>query len=115
MLQTGLGQYYHADGGPCKLYTPKQIFDLYRSQKMNKLKHTTQYNQMCMMLKDKFAKLDNTIENRTLILSLTYGAAEDCLDEEYLALYRSIVSDCEERFIMMEEAFNAKMAEQDNE
>ncbi len=40
-IQTNVPMYYHSDGNSCKLYTVKQIIELYTTADMNKMHHIT--------------------------------------------------------------------------
>lgn len=110
MIQTGLPQYYHCDGGPCKLYSPEDIFMLYAKQKENKLFHTTLYNQLCQILKDRYEPLEDTIENRARVSRLGYGAPEDVLDGKYLEAFNTIIADGEQLMIVLRQKLEAVLA-----
>ena len=114
MMQTGMGQYYHADGGSCKLYLPKDIFAIYTSQKLNKLRHTTYYNQLCMILKDRYSNLEDTAANRANVMAIVYGDPEQVLDGEYLEIYNRIISDGTEVFNHMKAKFEEQFGNIDS-
>lgn len=75
-IQTNIPMYYHSDNQGCKLYSVEQIIELYATASMNKLHHTTYFNQM----KQYIESLDNTES----INSITYG---DQLSNEFLTTY----------------------------
>ena len=54
LLNTGYPQYYHCDGGICKLYDKWQVFAIYSGEKGNKMDHTTYYNEVSFQLRDKY-------------------------------------------------------------
>ena len=79
--QTLMDQPYHADGESCKLYTVEQILSIYIAEKMNKMHHTTYFNQMKMYIK--------TLEDKDTVEALTYGVE---LTGTYLETYNTIMT-----------------------
>ena len=106
MMQTGLGQFYHCDGGSCKIYTPRQIFELYAAQKMNKTKHVTFYNQLCQILVNKYSKMEDVIENRNAVARLQYGVPEEMLYDEYLETYEAMLDQAQNSLDALRARFN---------
>lgn len=47
---TKLAQPYHCDGGDCRLYSTEQILEIYRAEQINKIHHTTYFNQLKAMV-----------------------------------------------------------------
>ena len=91
MLNTGLPQYYHCDGGECKLYTLEQVFALYAAQKANKLDHTTYLNLIRIQLNELYGDAEDTEENRNDVSNMVYK--EVALEGEYLTRYTEIMQE----------------------
>ena len=113
MMTTGLGQFYHNDGGNCKMYTPWQVFRIYIAQKINKLKHTTYHNQLVRMVEDTYSDMENTFENRQTILRIQYGVPEETLTGEYLERYNSIMGEMNTMYETLHERVTAIVGEDD--
>lgn len=65
VLQTNTPMYYHADGESCKLYTTEQIISLYTTAAINKMHHTTYFNQLKIYIE--------TLEDSDTVNGITYG------------------------------------------
>lgn len=89
LLNTGVPQYYHCDGGPCKLYDKWQIFAIYSNQKANKMNHTTYYNQICFQLAEDYEDAPDTQETVDEINALIYKQVP--LTGKYLENYTQIM------------------------
>lgn len=92
MINTGLGQYYHADGGPCKYYSQLDVFNLYAGQKKNKLEHTTYYNMLMQYIMHDYGQAEDTSANRAAVNAIEYLAPELNLPADYLNTYNKIVA-----------------------
>lgn len=80
-VQTNVPLYYHSDGNSCKLYTVKQIIDLYTTAAMNKMHQITYFNQLKMYL--------NTLDDPDVINTIEYGYE---LSGEYLDTYNAAMA-----------------------
>lgn len=78
---TMLDQPYHSDGNGCKLYAVEQVVTIYIAEKLNKMHHTTYFNQMKMYIK--------TLEDKDIITAINYG---DALTGEYLENYNLMMT-----------------------
>ena len=93
LLNTGMPQYYHCDGGMCKLYDKWQVFAIYSTEKGNKMDHTTYYNEVSFQLRDKYK---DELESKdpdivAEINALVYK--EVPLEGEFLQNYQTIMAD----------------------
>ena len=77
-VQTNIPMYYHSNGNSCKLYTVDQIIAIYSTAAMNKMHHTTYFNQLKMYLQS----LDEVDD----IKDIEYGYE---LTGEYLDTYNA--------------------------
>lgn len=91
MITTGMPQYYHSDGNPCKLYTLDQVFQLYAAEKANKLENTTYHNLVSIQIRKKYENAENTKEVREEIQGLYYKSVK--LEDKYLQRYQEILTD----------------------
>ncbi len=93
LLNTGLPQYYHCDGGLCKLYDKWQVFAIYSTEKGNKMDHTTYYNEVGFQLRDKYKDVLESDDPDTVaeIQALVYK--EVALEGQYLQNYTQIMTD----------------------
>lgn len=91
MMSTGKGQSYHADGGACKEYAPRDIFNIYVSQKLKKLEATTYYNQLVQYMVDTYGEMETTEENLNSLRELKWSTI-DQLPEGYQNNYHLILS-----------------------
>ena len=93
LLNTGLPQYYHCDGGLCKLYDKWQVFAIYSTEKGNKMDHTTYYNEVSFQLRDKYKDELESQDPDTVaeIQALVYK--EVALEGQYLQNYTQIMTD----------------------
>lgn len=81
VLQTGLDVPYHADGKPCRLFTPAEIISIYVAQEHN-LTHNITYNNQLKLYVDTLT----TVEE---VESVQYGQE---LIDDYLLTYQLIMS-----------------------
>jgi hypothetical protein len=81
VLQTGLDVPYHADGKPCRLFTPTEIISIYVAQEHN-LTHNITYNNQLKLYVDTLT----TVEE---VESVQYGQE---LIDDYLLTYQLIMS-----------------------
>ncbi len=93
MFNTGLPQYYHADGQSCKLYTRMQIFAIYATEKGNKMDHTTYYNQIALQLAEEYKDIYDERDEEINAIINAYVYKEVPLEGEYLANYTQIMHD----------------------
>jgi len=77
-LQSNTPMFYHSDNNGCKLYTVDQIISIYSMAAMNKMHHTTYFNQL-----KQYIKSLNNIDD---IVAIVYGQE---LIDDYLATYNS--------------------------
>lgn len=80
-LQTGLDVPYHADGKPCRLFTPTEIVSIYIAQEHN-LTHNVTYNNQLKLYVDTLT----TVEE---VEAVQYGQE---LTGDYLATYQLIMA-----------------------
>lgn len=77
---TGLDVPYHADGKPCRLYTPNEIVAIYVINETNLTHHTTYHNQLKLYTE--------TLTSKEEINDVVYGQP---LEGEYLETYTTIM------------------------
>lgn len=82
--RTGMSVPYHADNEPCRLYTPEEITEIFITNKMNLMHHTTYFNQLKAYV--------NSLDDIGKIIEVQYG---DELTGEYLASYVAMMSQAE--------------------
>lgn len=80
-LQTGLDVPYHADGKPCRLFTPAEIVSIYIAQEHN-LTHNVTYNNQLKLYVDTLT----TVEE---VEAVQYGQE---LTGDYLSTYQLIMA-----------------------
>ena len=80
-LQTGLDVPYHADGKPCRLFTPTEIVSIYIAQEHN-LTHNVTYNNQLKLYVDTLT----TVED---VNAVQYGQE---LTGDYLSTYQLIMA-----------------------
>lgn len=90
MTQTLSGEYYHCDGGICKLYTPAQVFYIYFANKLNTQDNVTYYNLIAAQLHELYDNAEDTEENREIVSSLVYKAYE--LIGQYKVTYDAVIA-----------------------
>ena len=93
MLNTGLPQYYHCDGGSCKLYQRMQVFAIYATQKGNKMDHTTYFNQVRLQLEEEYKDMYDERDEEINAVINAYVYKEVPLEGDYLANYTQIMRD----------------------
>ena len=93
MLNTGLPQYYHCDGGSCKLYQRMQVFAIYATQKGNKMDHTTYFNQVRLQLEEEYKDMYDEQDEEINAVINAYVYKEVPLEGDYLANYTQIMRD----------------------
>ena len=82
--RTGMSVPYHADNEPCRLYTPEEITEIFITNKMNLMHHTTYFNQLKAYV--------NSLNDIGEIIGVQYG---DELTGEYLASYNAMMAQAE--------------------
>ena len=106
MIQTLSGQFYHCDGGICKLYTAAQIFYIYFGNKANTQDNVTYYNLMSAQLHEKYDNAEDTAENRAEVEALVYKQAQ--LEGSFLSTYEAATTQALEQL----EAYKGKLIEE---
>ncbi|MCI9140476.1 MAG: hypothetical protein HFI78_12470 [Lachnospiraceae bacterium] len=84
-IQTNIPMYYHSNNQGCKLYNVEQILLLYTTAAMNKLHHTTYFNQMKMYIE--------SLHDPEIINSISYG---DQLPDQYSSTYSHAMTQARE-------------------
>ena len=79
-LITNAPMYYHANNQSCKLYTAAQIINLYLEATMNKMHHTTYFNQLRAYV--------HSLKDIEAVTAVTYGVP---LTGEYLTTYEAAI------------------------
>ena len=93
LLNTGYPQYYHCDGGICKLYDKWQVFAIYATEKGNKMDHTTYYNEVSFQLNDKY-KDELESKDPDIVAEIQAMVYKEVpLEGEFLANYQTIMQD----------------------
>ena len=90
MIQTLSGQYYHPDGGSCRLYSPAEIFYIYFLNKANTQDAVTYYNQMSIYLETTYGNAEDTEENRNAVSAVYWKLTP--LTGSYLELYEAVLA-----------------------
>lgn len=81
VLQTGLDVPYHADGKPCRLFTPAEIVSIYIAQEHNLTHHITYNNQLKLY-----------IDTLTTVEEVEAVQYSQDLTGDYLATYQLIMA-----------------------
>lgn len=105
MTQTLSSQYYHCDGGICKLYTPAQVFYIYFGNKLNTQDNVTYYNLISAQLHELYDNAEDTEENRETVQALVYKNYE--LVGQYKTTFDSVIAQGEAQM----EAIKTKLEE----
>lgn len=106
MTQTLSGQYYHADGGTCKLYTPAQVFYIYFGNKANTQDNVTYYNLISAQLHELYDNAEDTEENRNTVAALVYKEYQ--LIGQYAVTYQAALTQGQQQI----DAYKAKLEEE---
>lgn len=106
MTETLSGQYYHADGGVCKLYTPAQVFYIYFGNKANTQDNVTYYNLISAQLHELYDNAEDTEENRNTVSALVYKEYQ--LTGQYAVTYSAALEQGQGQI----EAYRAKLEEE---
>ena len=106
MIQTLSGQYYHADGGSCKLYTPAEIFYIYFFNKAQTQSAVTYYNQITIWLNDVFGDAEDTEANRKAVEDVAWRVTP--LVGKYLELYEAVLTQGQSQMEMFKSGLESK-------
>ena len=106
MTQTLSGEYYHCDGGICKLYTPAQVFYIYFGNKANTQDNVTYYNLISAQLHELYDNAEDTQENRDTVNALVYKDYK--LTGQYLVTYEDVLTQGQDQI----DAYRAKLEEE---